>query len=68
MIKEQTTTIVDYPNGGQAMYKDNVLVYTKYNTGDEVWFEFKDWKYSVIKVRDHMGRVSKMSGIDPYSR
>lgn len=45
------TKTIDYPNGGRAIMVDDVITYVKYNTGDEIWLDFKDGKYKVVKIR-----------------
>lgn len=64
----KVTQILDYPNGGQATLVDGILTHIKYNTGDEIWLEFKEGNYNVTKVRDYSGHETTSWHEDPYNR
>ena len=46
-----------YPNNAEAIFKNGVIVYIRYNTGDQVWFD--DHHSSVTKIITHDGLILK---------
>lgn len=49
------TTIVDLPNGSKYIMVNKIYTYIKYNTGDEIWLDFKDGEYIVTNVKTYDG-------------
>lgn len=62
----KVTTTFEYPNGAVGIMVDNVWSYIKYNTGDEIWLDFQNGEYKVIKLRDHTGREVTEWNRNPY--
>jgi hypothetical protein len=51
------TMEVYYSNGGKATFVDGKCTYVKYNTGDQIWVEYRHGNYKVIKVHTHDGII-----------
>ena len=51
------TLIRQYDNGAYVIYVNGHVAYTKYNTGDQVWFKYDGSNYEVVKIVSHDGRT-----------
>lgn len=51
----KTTIINDYVNGAKSILVDGRYTYIKYNTGDEIWLDFKGGKCVVTNVKTYDG-------------
>jgi len=46
-----TLITIDYPDGGFLTARANHSAFIKYNTGDCIWFAFRDNEYRVCKIQ-----------------
>jgi hypothetical protein len=60
------TETVDHPNGGNEVWEDGYLVSVRYSTGDEIWLEYHDNAYKVVKIRHGNGMEYTDFNYNPY--